>query len=91
MIKECIGLVDLVRTVWFHERWRDGEMSTQLLFQIYTDGMWKPISGHMEGLPARGPHKQELLDDFGTEFAKAIMYHNMWVERDGDEIKVSRG
>ncbi len=70
---------------------KDGEMSTQLLFEICTNGLWKPTSGHMQGLPAQGLHKQELLDEFGTEFAKAIMYHDMWVVRDGDEIKVSRG
>jgi len=70
---------------------KDGEMSAQLLFEICANGLWKPISGHMEGLPARGPHKGELLDEFGTEFAKAVMYHDIWDVKDGDEIKVSRG
>lgn len=70
---------------------KNGEMSTQLLLEICTDGFWKAISGHMQGLPARGPHKEKLLDEFATEFAKAIMHHDMWDVDEGDEIKVSRG
>lgn len=70
---------------------RDGEMRTQLLFEICADGKWKPISGSVEGLVARGSMKEEHMDKFGSDFAKAILYHNMWGFGDGEEVKVSRG
>ncbi|OBZ75639.1 hypothetical protein A0H81_04822 [Grifola frondosa] len=65
----------------------DVECRTQMIYRISVTGEWIPLSGMFEGLNADGRTRPKIVESFGTEFAKDILYNRKWEEREGIKIE----